>query len=366
MKRSLFILGCVIALVSSVMAQDKTTAVKEDVARIAITPYVDPDLGFNKEVTKQLNSKMTAMLAKAGMAGGPNQRFILAANVSVLSEDIVVTTKEMFQYELEVYFVLGDGIEGTKYASNSITVKGIGDTKAGAYLAAIKKISTSHSSFKSFFEKGKQEIVNHFATKCDFMLKEAQAMADRKEYDKAISSLVSVPDACEECYHKAMDASVVIYQRMIENDCQKNINSAKMEIANNNWDDAVIYLYGYTPDMDCYSEVEKLLVEIKDHQCADAIARAQAAWASRDAEGAAEWLAEVAADSKCYPEAQELQKDIAANLDEQARKEWDFKVRQHRDEVSIAKASIRAVRDIGVAYAENQPAVVYRTYGWWW
>ena len=60
------------------------------------------------------------------------------------------------------------------------------------------------------------------------------------------------------------------------------------------------------------------------------------------------------------------QKDIADNLDEQARKEWDFKVRQHRDEVSIAKASIRAVRDIGVAYAENQPAVVYHTYGWWW
>ena len=49
MKRSLFILGCFIALASCVMAQTKTTVVKEDVARIAITPYVDPDLGFNKE-----------------------------------------------------------------------------------------------------------------------------------------------------------------------------------------------------------------------------------------------------------------------------------------------------------------------------
>lgn len=366
MKRSLLIVGCILALASSMIAQTKTTAVKEDAARIAITPYVDPELGFNKEVTKQLNSKMTTMLAKAGMAGGPNQRFILAANVSVLTEDIIVTTKEMFQYELEVHLVLGDGIEGTKYATNSFTVKGIGDTKAGAYIAAIKKISPTHSSLKSFFEKGKQEIVNHFATKCDFMLKEAQAMADRKEYEQAISSLTSVPDACEECYNKAMDASVVIYQRMVENDCQKNINSAKMEIANNNWDDAVIYLYGYTPDMECYPEVEKLLVEIKDHQCADALARAQAAWASRDAAGAAEWLGEVAADSKCYPEAQKLQKEVGENLDEQARKEWDFKVRQHRDQVSIAKATIRAVRDIGVAYAENQPAVVYRTYGWWW
>ena len=217
MKKFIFVLWCVLCLCSSIFSQEKVAATEEDMARIEITPYVDPDLGFSKEVTKQLTNKMNSLLTKSGMAGAPNQRFILAANVSVLSEDIIVTTKEMFQYELEVTFILGDGFDGTKFASNSITVKGIADTKAGAYIAALKKISVSHSSFKPFIEQGKTEIVNYFAVKCDFILKEARTNADRKEYDKAIASLLSVPTVCQECFNKAQDLSIEIYKRKIEN-----------------------------------------------------------------------------------------------------------------------------------------------------
>jgi hypothetical protein len=365
MKKCLFLLlGFVISSSLCVFAQEKTIATEGDAARMEITPYVDPDLGFNQEVTKQLTNKMNSMLTKSGMAGAPNQRFVLAANVNVLSEDIIVTTKEMFQYELEVMFVLGDGVEGTKFASNSLVVKGVADTKAGAYLAALKKIPVSHSSFQPFFEKGKMEVVNYFATKCDFILKEANVQADRKEFDEALASLLSIPTVCEDCYYKAQDLSIAIYKRKIENECQINISHAKAEIAANKWNEALSYLAGYTPDIECYAEVAGLITQIQDHRCAEALAHAQSAWAKRNAVEAAKWLGEIPTDSKCHPEAQILQKSIANSLDEEARREWEFKVKQQDDQMAYKNATIQAIRDVGVSLAQRKEPLVYRVGGW--
>jgi hypothetical protein len=42
-------------------------------------------------------------------------------------------------------------------------------------------------------------------------------------------------------------------------------------------------------------------------------------------------------------------------------------LKQPQDGVDIQKATIKAARDIGVAYGNNQPDVRYETviYGWW-
>ena len=144
--KKLFLLGC-IAMVSLLSFAQNNEGTNDDAARIAMTPYVDPSLNFNNEVCKQLNNKMSQILTKQGLAGMYNQRFIITCNADILSEDIVVTTKEMYQYELGVNFIVGDGIEGVKFAMASQNVKGLGETKAAAYLAAIKKIKPNDPVF---------------------------------------------------------------------------------------------------------------------------------------------------------------------------------------------------------------------------
>lgn len=373
MKKILFILTFLVSLPVVISAQ--VTATQEDVARIEITPYVDPDLGYNKEVTKQLTNKMTRLLTKHGMAGAPNQRFVLTSIVNVLSEDIIVTTKEMYQYEIEVDFILGDGIEETKYATNTLSAKGIGETKADAYIAALKKIPVSHPSFEPFFEKGKDEIVNYFAVRCDLILKEAYAKAERKEYDEAIANLVSIPTVCKECFEKGQDSSVEIYKRKLENDCQINISNAKTKMAANQWDEAVAYLAGYTPDLQCYEEANKLIRDIQNHRCSVALGKAQAAWAKRNANEAAMHLGDVSVDSDCNLEAIKLRNQISSSLDEKARREWEFKMKkyeddkefkwkQHDDDVKISQGWIDAIRGIGVAFGENQKSHTYNTKTW--
>lgn len=367
MKKIFIAITLLMASITSSFAQEAAQPAMSDMQRISLGTLVD-ETRVPSNAKRLLSQRLEQVISKNGLGSSKGNRFVLAASITELGKETTQTAPIMYIVHLSVNLVIGDAVEGTKFAATSIEVKGLGASESKAYTEALKGIKTTDPILKGFITQGKDRILKYYETNCDFIMKEANTLADQKEYDKAISMLVQVPNICTDCYNKVMDASVEIYKRKIENDCQVNISNAKAAIAANQWDEAIKFLAGYTPDIPCYSEVGALVKEIQDHRCADALARAEAAWANRDAAGAAEWLAEVSADSKCYADAKNLQKKIGDNLDAVAKQEWDFKVKQHQDAVDIEKMSIQAVRDIGVAYAENQPAVVYNTeiYSLWW
>jgi hypothetical protein len=89
--------------------------------------------------------------------------------------------------------------------------------------------------------------------------------------------------------------------------------------------------------------------------------------AGNSAEAAAAYLAKIDPNSSCYAEAKVLNDKMAKRVKEIDQREWNFALKQQQDQVDIEKATIKAARDIGVAYGENQPDVIYETaiYGWW-
>ena len=293
----------------------------DDAARIAITAYVDSDLGFNREVSKQLLNKMNTVLTKQGLAGSKNQRFIITANADILSEDIVVTTKEMYQYQLEVHFIIGDGIDGIKFATVSQTVQGLGETKAAAYLQAIRKIKPSDPTFQNMVNEAKVKIIEYYNSKCDIIMSEAKTLAQKQEYDAAIYKLMSVPDVCKDCYDKCMAAVAPIYQSKI------------------------------------------------DEEGARFLAAARAVWASgqnaEKGEKPRTILAKINPASKSYADATVLSNEIAKRIKEIDQREWDFALKQQQDEVDLEKSNIKAMRDIGVAFGENQQPITYNIRTWW-
>ena len=124
------------------------------------------------------------------------------------------------------------------------------------------------------------------------------------------------------------------------------ISSVVNEAANN--------LSGILPDVSCYNEALTLLKEIEDHRCAEALGKAKGAWASYNADEAGRYLGQVSADSKCYNEALSLGNEIKRKLKADEDREWDFKVKVHDDIVDMEKQAIKAIRDVGVAWGENQ------------
>ena len=264
---------------------------------------------------------MNAILTKQGIAGARNQRFIITANADVMSEDIVVTTQEMYQYVLNVNFIVGDGIEGTKFAMASQTVKGLGETKADAYIQALKKIKPSDPVFQDMINEAKVKIIEYYNSKCDFIISQAKTLAQEQDYNGAIFRLMSVPDVCKDCYDKCMAEAQVIYQSKIDDECARMLAEAR-----NVW--------GAGQDVSAADAAGKILAQINPA-------------------------------SKCYADAAKLSADIAKRVKELDQREWNLMLKQQQDAVDIEKASIKAVRDIGVAYGNHQQPVTYNIRTWW-
>ena len=297
----------------------------DDISRICLSTYISGKIGnLTEEAKNLLVNKLNEITTKNGMGGGNgSSRFIITTSVSEITKDITASSPPIYQYELAVTLYIGDGIDGTKFSSYTFNVKGNGNSETKAYITALKQIKPSDARFKQFIDEGKTKIIAYYNAKCDFLLKEAQTMASKAEYDAAIAKLFAIPEVCKECYDKAMNAVGPIYKMQIDRQCKKDL----ME-ANNVW----------STNQD-YSGGEK----------------------------ASAFLAKIDPNSSCYAEGRTLSDKIAKRIKEIDQREWAFQMKQQQDQVDIEKASIKAARDIGVAYGENQPDVVYETavYLWW-
>ena len=242
------------------------------------------------------------------------------ANVRELNLEKSETAPVIYLYNLEVNFYIGDGIDGTLFSSCSLEVNAAGDSKEKAYMAALKKIKASNPQYQAFIEEGKKRIVDYYTAKCDFIITQAQTIAKNQDFDAALAELMQVPDVCKECYDKCMAAAQPIYQEKIN------------------------------------QEGAKLLAE------------ARGVWsAGQDvaaAEAAAAILAQINPQSTAFAGAESLNAEIAKRVKELDKREWDFQLKQQKDQVDLEKASIKAIRDIGVAYGENQQPTTYNVV-WW-
>lgn len=271
------------------MAQDNNRL--DDKQRVALTPIVLDD-EIPAGAYKQLENKMTQIAAKSGCAAITNSRFVITCSADILTKDITPTAPPMHAYTLAVHFYVGDGVEGRLFSSYTVETKGVGATPDKAYINALKNVRVNDPGFKHMVDKGKQEIIAYYNTYCDIIISDANVMVKRHEFSEAIDLLATIPNVCEECYHKAQDASLAAYQA---------------------W---------------------------RDEVCQMALDKAQAAWATRDAKAAADALTLVPTDGACVENANKLKRDIAAKLDEKERREWEFKMKQYEDQQALEEERI--------------------------
>ncbi len=315
---------CIILVIACLMASitfaQEQTQTMDDAARIALSAYMDPSSSIPNNAKKTLKDRMQKIITKNGMGSAKNTRFIMTANVRELNLEKSETAPVVYIYDLEVNLYIGDGIDGTLFSSCSLEVKAAGDSKDKAYMAALKKIKASDPQYQTFINEGKKKIVDYYTAKCDFIITKAQTKAKNQDFDAAIAELMQVPDVCKECYDKCMAAAQPIYQEKIN------------------------------------QEGAKLLAE------------ARGVWsAGQDvaaAEAAAAILAQVNPQSSAFAGAESLNAEMAKRVKELDKREWDFMLKQQQDEVDLEKASIKAIRDIGVAYGENQQPTTYNVV-WW-
>ncbi len=289
-----------------------------DTERLALTVWVpDNDGAIPPAAAKVLENKLMQIATQNGITGSTNlMRFILTANIDVLSKDITPTAPVMQAFTMSVNMYIADGIDGKAFSNYSTTVKGVGENEAKAYLSALKNMKTNNPAYQSFIEEGKSKIISYFNAQCDFIIKNAKTLADMNQFDEAIWNLTTIPDVCPDCWNKAMNVAKVIFKQKIDFECKEKINAAT----------------------NCWN--------------------AGQSWDAANQAGAI--LSSIDPNSSCVDEIKPLAAKIEKRIREVDKREWKF---FYDYNIGLTRDLIKAYRDVGVAWGNGQRrTVIYKSY----
>ncbi len=319
MKIRKILLSILILIGYNTYAQN-TVGKSDDVARITLATFIPQQIDQMPEAARNsLSNKLNQIVTQNGLGGkASNERFIITANINVLSKELTPTAPPMQAFVLDVTFYIGDGIDGTKFSSVSTQVKGVGESETKSYISALKNLKTNDPNYQAFIENGKIKIVEYYNSKCDFLIKEAEILASQTKFEEAIFKLTSVPEVCKGCYDKCIAGIGPIYKQKIDRDC--NLKLAK-----------ATYLWSANQTVEVANQAGEILSTVEPN-------------------------------SACFEEVKLLSNKIATKVKELDTREWNYKLKD-QDQVS---ERIKAYRDIGIAYGNGQPkSVTYNVRGWW-
>lgn len=318
MKRFLYCILLNLFAIANAFAQQQTDG------RVAFFPIVNNESGIMpKAVVSALESKMQQIVTSDGYGSASRaDRFVLVAKPTVVTKDVAPTTPPRINQTVEFTFIVGDVVENKTYASCSLTLTGIGTNETKAWSTAIAKIKPANEEFKKMLADAAEKIESYYATNCNTIISKAETCAGMGKYDEAIASLVVIPNICSDCFDKAQQKVLDIYQRKID------------------------------------SEGTELL------------SKANSAWsASPNSDGARkafQYLSQIGPESKAFAEKEALEKAIMAKLSVDEQRKWEQEAKHYNDEVKLKQkeqqnahqrqlATIAACRSVAEKWAENQP-----------
>ena len=267
----------------------------------------DESESFPQGAKALIENKLTQLLTKNGIAGLDYLgQFVLTVTTTPLDKDVIPGPPMKISEKMEMNLYIVDAYARTIFSSTSITVRGIGETENKCYMNAISHMPLQTPQMAQFIADGKAKIIDYYDHEGEAIIKKAQALAAQKKYDEALYWVSLIPQQCKH-YDASLEAGINIYQMYIDNLCNVNL------------------------------------------------AQARAAWAAEQnkvgAYAAGEYMVNILPDACCYGEAMELYAEIKGKVLD----DWKFEMKKYQDGVDLEKQRIDAMRQIGVAYGENQP-----------
>lgn len=350
-------------------------AFAQDADKIAVSPYVAPNSGVPPASEKVLEAKLKNVITSGGFGATSNERFILTAHVTILSEDITPTAPPLFSYTLCYNLYFGDGVTGQLFSSTQVEAKGVGETKDKAYLMALKALNPKAPELKEMLKEGKQKVIDYYNMNGAAILTKAQALMNNQDYDAALFELNSIPSVCTELYAQAQDQIMAVYDKKIAQEGADKLAQARAlwsagmdrEAA----DKAGAILVTINPDSPQYAEAEKLsaemakrVKELDNREWELTLQKQRDETALRKAEIEAERQANMPTRQTTTQNVTVAKKTTSKSGGSGSANPLADGIVSAKDATALRNASIKAARDIAVAYAKKQPKTIYGV-SWW-
>ena len=292
-----------------VAALMSASMIAADTQYLPISVYAaDDSESFPQGAKAMMENKLTQLLTRNGIAGLDYMgQFILTVTTTPLDKDIIPGPPAKIAEKMEMNLYIVDAYAKTIFSSTNLTVKGLGETENKCYLNAISRMPLQTPQMAKFIEDGKNKIIEYYDHEGEALIKKAQYLCAQKNYEEAMYWISLIPQQSKH-YDAALAAGKDIYQAYIDNQCYINLAAAKT------------------------------------------------AWAaeqnSKGAFAAGEYLANILPDAKCYEEAMDLYREIKRKVLD----DWKFEMKKYQDGIDLEKQRIDAMREVGVAYGNHQPA----------
>ncbi len=264
-----------------------------------------------------LVNKLAKIITKNGVSNsGYNPRFVMVPLINVSNKEVIGSAPTKIALNLDLTLYIGDGKDGTLFASESFTLKGVGSNETKAYISAIKRLKAKNPAVQEFISNGKAKIIAYYNANCNLIISKANSLEAQGKLKEALALYTSVPVASS-CFSKIETRIKTTYQKVIDKECQEKLAKAKS-------------IWTANQNLNAANEAAALLSDIEPK-------------------------------TSCYRQVKSLYTKIASRVKELSDRDWNYKLKV----LDLNKTYIKAARDVGVAYGKNQPKnVSYNVKGW--
>lgn len=300
MKTKIYIL--LFFVVTSMVAQKKAS---DGITLATYIPKQTEPIPVYAE--KMLSNKLTQIITKNGVSkNNYKARFVIVPKINVISKDITPTAPSKTVLNLDVSLYIGDGISGELFATESIELKGVGNNETKAYISAVKRLSPKNPEIIAFVENGKEKIIQFYNENCSNHLKKIEVLEAQNKFEEALIIATSTPESST-CFNTTKTKIKTLYKKSIDRDCKLKLGKATA-------------IWTANQDLNAANEAGEILSSIEPQ-------------------------------SSCFNDVKNLYNKISLRAKELSDRNWDYSLK----ELDLEKQSIKAARDIGVAYGNHQP-----------
>lgn len=302
MKKIRFIISCFILATAPFVNAQKNDC---DLHLMAV---IAPQTGtLSQTASEQLFNKLCSVISSNDVyANQDYSRFFVTARVIPLYKEVLPGPPENTAVSLSVNLYIGDYAGEKVFATQTISLRGVGSSEERAYINALKGLKADNEKIKKLIVEGKAQIIDYYNRNFDRILAKAKQCASMKQDEEALFYISSIPECCNR-YEEASRLTLTYYQNYIDNNCRKLLTLARTAWMQN-------------PDGSGAAEVAKYLNQIDP-------------------------------DAACYDDAMSLYKEVK----DKVKDDWTFEMRKkYSDALGLKKQMIEAARAVGVAYGNGQ------------
>lgn len=301
-------------LISAALTLCTLAAMAEGKCEIALgmQPITEGD-NIPAAISRQMEAKLRQALTFTGVSAADyDAQFFITGRFDHAYSQQAAGPSGKVLVKTNLQLAICDGSNRKTFATATFPLKGVGNSDEHALTKCLSSLNAGNQEFRNFVDKAKDKIVEYFNANYPTYINKANLALKNRDYGECLYWATMIPECCDG-YAEAAQLINVAYTDKVNYDAQM------------------------------------------------LLAQAEGAWAADPtADGAREaysYLAQIDPAASCYPQAKALGKKIGSVV----KQNYDFETKEkYRNAVALEKQRIDAVRDIAVAWAQNQPKTVVK------